>query len=139
MYVPRTYLIDTNIVSYIVRGASPASRASLVSLKENEIACISSITEAEILYGVAKKPSHNLQTALDGLLSKLRVLPWGREEAHAYGHLRAKLERLGKTLGNMDLLIASHAISVDAVLVTNDESFSQVADLPGIVNWATDL
>ena len=88
---------------------------------------------------MAKNPSHRIRTVLEGFLSKLRVLPWGSEEAHAYGNLRAKLERAGKTLGNMDLLIAAHAISVDAVLVTNDESFSQVDDLAGMVNWATDL
>jgi tRNA(fMet)-specific endonuclease VapC len=54
-----------------------------------------------------------------------------------YGQLRAKQEASGKTLGNLDLLIAAHAIAVGAVLVTNDKAFSSVADLPKIVNWAT--
>jgi tRNA(fMet)-specific endonuclease VapC len=62
---------------------------------------------------------------LDGFLNKLRILPWGRDEAIAYRDLRAKLERAGKTLGNMDPLIAAHAISTDAVLVTNDPSFAK--------------
>ncbi len=133
------YLIDTNIVSYIVRGRSPAARAKLAGLRENEIGCISAITEGEIRYGLAKNPSARLRSVLDGFLNKLRILPWGRDEAIAYGDLRAKLERAGKTLGNMDLLIAAHAISADAVLVTNDQSFSQVEDLHPTENWVIDL
>ena len=133
------YLIDTNIVSYIVRGRSPAARAKLAGLRENEIGCISAITEGEIRYGLAKNPSARLRSVLDGFLNKLRILPWGRDEAIAYGDLRAKLEHAGKTLGNMDLLIAAHAISADAVLVTNDQSFSQVEDLHPTENWVIDL
>jgi len=133
------YLLDTNIVSYILRGRSVAARGRLASLGENEIGCISAITEGEIRYGLAKNPSTALRVAFDGFLHKLRILPWGRDEALVYGDLRASLERSGKTLGNLDLLIAAHALSVDAVLVTNDQSFKQVADLHATVNWATDL
>jgi tRNA(fMet)-specific endonuclease VapC len=133
------YLIDTNIVSYIVRGRSPMARARLAGLRENEVGCISTITEGEIRYGLAKNPNAHLSVVLDGFLNKLRILPWGRDEAVAYGDLRVKLERSGKTLGNMDMLIAAQAISTDAVLVTNDQSFAQVGDLRGSVNWATDI
>ena len=133
------YLLDTNIVNYIVRGKSQAARTKLARLKESEIGCISTITESELLYGLAKNPNPRLRGVLDGFLNKLRILPWGRDEALVYGDLRAKLEREGKTLGNMDLLIAAQAICVDAVLVTNDRSFSQVDDLHATVNWATDL
>jgi tRNA(fMet)-specific endonuclease VapC len=135
----RIFLIDTNTVSYIVRGKSAAARAKLASLKDDEIGCISSITEADIRYGLAKNPSVSLRAAIEGFLRKIKILAWGSDEALSYGELRAKLERSGKTLGSMDMLIAAHAISANATLVTNDKSFSHVRDLNGIVNWAVDL
>jgi tRNA(fMet)-specific endonuclease VapC len=133
------YLLDTNIVSYVVRGRSPAARAALAGLRDNEVGCISAITEAEIRDGLAKNPSVRLRFWLDHFLNRLRVLSWGRDEAIVYGNVRANLERMGRTLENMDLLIAAHAISVGAVLVTNDQSFAQVEDLHAMVNWATDV
>ncbi len=133
------YLLDTNTVSYIVKGKSLAARSKLAGLRADEIGCISSITEAEIRYGLAKAPhTHALRAAIEGFLSKIRILPWDSEEAIAYGDLRANLESRGKMLENMDMLIAAHAIAAGAALVTNDRSFSYVENLKS-VNWATDL
>lgn len=133
-------MLDTNTVSYIVTGKSPIARAKLARLQSHEIACISIITEAEIRYGLARNPNaHALGSSLEGFFAKIQILAWSREEALAYGYLRAKQEASGKTLGNLDMLIAAHAIAVGAVLVTNDKAFSSVADLPKTVNWATDL
>ena len=135
-----TYTIDTNTVSYIVKGNSPAARARLARLQKGEAACISSITAAEIHFGLAKKPpSAALRAAIEGFLAKIAILPWGREEALVYGALRAKQEAAGKILGNMDMLIAAHAISVGARLVTHDTVFQQAEELSASVNWATDL
>lgn len=133
-------MLDTNTVSYIIRGKSPASRVKLANLKHGEIACISAITEAEIQYGLAKNPKATaLRSTVEGFVAKIQVLPWGREEAQAYGELRAKQEAAGNQVGNLDMLIAAHAISVGAILVTNDKVFSHVPDLVAILNWATDL
>ncbi len=133
-------MLDTNTVSYIVRGRSPAARARLYGLKSDEIGCISVISEAELLYGVSKQaPGAARIAALNILFDKLRILPWGRAEAHVYGDLRAKLERAGKVLGNLDMLIAAHAISTNATLVTGDKAFAQVEDLRPPVNWAIDV
>jgi tRNA(fMet)-specific endonuclease VapC len=133
-------MIDTNTVSYIVKGRSPASRVKLANLQQEEVACISVITEAEIQYGLAKSPHATvLRSALEGFLAKIQVLPWGREEAKTYGGLRAKQEQAGKALGNLDMLIAAHAISVGAILVTNDRAFSHLSGLPATVKWATEL
>ena len=138
--VNKLYLIDTNTVSYIVRGTSPAARAHLIHLPENSIAAISVITEAEIHYGLAKAAqARALHSAMQGFLSRIRILAWGSQEAQTYGALRAALEASGKTLGNLDMLIAAQAISAGAILVTNDKTFRQVKALRGIVNWATDL
>ncbi len=132
-------MIDTTTVSCIVNGNSPASRAKLAGLRYDEIACISAITEAELQYGVAKSPNvKTLRPVLEGFLAKIQILPWGRDEAHAYGRLRAKQEAAGKPLGNLDMLIAAHAVSAGAILVTNDRAFSHAAELPAILNWATD-
>ena len=134
------HLLDTNTVSYIVKGKSSTARARLASLSPGETACISSITEAELLYGIAKAGvGEERKKSLDWFLNRLKVWPWGRQEAAVYGTLRARQEALGKTLGPLDTLIAAHAISLEAVLVTSDRAFHQVQDLITIENWATDL
>jgi tRNA(fMet)-specific endonuclease VapC len=134
------YLLDTNTLSYIAKGNSPAARARLQSLGAGETACISSITEAEVRYGLAKRPQANaLRAAIENLLFKLIILPWGSSEAAAYGNLRAKLESAGTVVSELDLLIAAHAVSVGAILVTNDKALARIKDLHGTINWATDL
>ena len=134
------YMLDTNTVSYITKGHSKAARARMLNLEEDEVVCLSVITEAEIRYGLAKRPEAvALRERMEWFLAAVKVLPWGRDEARAYGALRAKLESSGKTLENMDMLIAAHAIATGAVLVTNDKAFAQADDLHASVNWATDL
>ena len=83
--------------------------------------------------------SMEIVSSIEAFLSKIQIFAWGRKEAQEYGGLRARQERVGKPLGNLDLLIAAHAIAIGAVLVTNDDAFKQVRTLPGIVNWANDL
>jgi tRNA(fMet)-specific endonuclease VapC len=134
------YLLDTNTLSYIAKGKSQAARAHLASLRAGETACISSITEAEVRYGLAKRPqAQRLHAALEALLFKLQILPWGSEEARVYGRLRARLEAAGSALSELDLQIAAHAISVGAVLVTNDKALRRIKELNGTVNWASDI
>jgi tRNA(fMet)-specific endonuclease VapC len=135
-----TYLLDTNTVSYIAKGKSPAARARLQALGDDETVCISSITEAELRYGLAKRPeARQLRKSIEGLLFRLRILAWGSKEAAAYGELRARLEGAGITLSQLDLQIAAHALAIGAVLVTNDKAFLQVNDLDKMENWALDL
>jgi tRNA(fMet)-specific endonuclease VapC len=134
------YMLDTNTVSYIAKGHSKAARSRMLNLEEDEVVCLSVITEAEIRYGLAKRPEAvALRERMEWFLAAVKVLPWGRDEARAYGVLRANLESSGKTLENMDMLIAAHAIAIGAVLVTNDKAFAQVEDLHATENWATDL
>ena len=136
----RLYLLDTNMVSYILKGKSPAARVRLAGLAPNEVASLSAITEGELLYGIAKSGSgEQRRRSLMWFLARLRVHPWGREAAAVYGTLRAKQEAAGKTLGPLDMQIAAHAIAVGALLITNDKAFQQVPYLPGLENWATDL
>ncbi len=135
-----SYMLDTNMISYIVRGRSLIASARLLALKADEVACVSTITEAEIRYGLSKKPEATaLKALMEGFLASVQVLSWGRDEAEAYGRIRAKLEKSGMSLGNMDMMIAAHAVVTGAVMVTNDKAFGQVDELNAIVNWATDI
>jgi tRNA(fMet)-specific endonuclease VapC len=133
-------MLDTNMVGYIAKGRSTAARFRVLNPERDEVVCLSVITEAEIRYGLAKRPEATaLHERMEWFLAAVKVLPWGRDEARAYGALRAKLESAGKTLGNMDMQIAAHAIATGAVLVTNDTAFANVDDFHGTVNWAADL
>jgi len=134
------YMLDTNMVSYIAKGQSKAARVRMLNLGEDEAVCLSVITEAEIRYGLAKRPEATaLRERMEWFLAAVTVLPWGREEAKVYGELRARLELAGLPLGNLDLQIAAHAVAVGATLVTNDRAFAQVSELRGTENWAGDL
>jgi tRNA(fMet)-specific endonuclease VapC len=136
----RLYMLDTNTVSYILKGKSPAARARLAGLGADEAACISIITEFELEFGLAKNPNaENLRHVLRWFLARMQVLPLGSAEARAYGQLRVKQEAAGRPLESMDMLIAAHAIAAGAILVTGDKVFSYVSGLVGRENWATDL
>ncbi len=133
-------MLDTNQASYILKGKSPATRARMLTLGAGEVACISAVTEAELLYGIAKSGiGEQRMRLLKWFLQLVAIYPWGREEAAVYGRLRAKQEAMGRTLGPLDMQIAAHAVAVGAVLVTSDKAFHQVPDLLGVENWATDL
>ena len=134
----KLYMLDTNMVSYILKGKSAKARARLEGLEG--IACVSSITVGEIEYGLARSAnSARLRTAAGAFLAHMEVLPWDGEAAEAYGLLRAKLEAAGRPLAALDMLIAAHAVAVDAVLVTHDKVFQYVKDLRGREDWATDV
>jgi len=133
-------MLDTNTVSYILKGASPAARGRLTSLAPNESACVSSITEGELWYGLERIGAGDRRRhALQSFLRRIGILPWGSEEAMAYGAFRARQEALGLSLGPLDTQIVAHAIAVGAVLVSNDNAFQHAAGLPGLEAWATDL
>lgn len=127
------YLLDTNTVSYLVRR-HPAVCAKLLAVPMAEVG-ISAITEAEIRYGLAKQPGHKLHSVISELLLRVEVLAWDGAAAACYGELRAALERAGTPLGNLDVLIAAHALAVGAVLVSNDQAFRRVPGLQ-VVDWS---
>jgi tRNA(fMet)-specific endonuclease VapC len=135
-----TYLLDTNTLSYIAKGTSPAARARLQTLAPSAIVCISAVTEAEIRYGLARPPiSAAVRAAIEALLLKVRILPWGSDEAVAYGDLRVRLESAGTGLSVLDTMIGAHAIAIHAVLVTNDKAFSRVPGMAAVENWTVDV
>lgn len=134
------YLLDTNTVAYIVSGRSQAARRAMSKQIEHSVLAISAITEAEMMYGLAKKPAATrMRAAIEALLSTIRILPWDSDAARAYGTLRARMSAAKKSLSNMDMLIAAHAVATDAILVTSDKAFLQVEALRPTLNWARDI
>ena len=97
---------------------------------------VSVVTAAELLYGVHKKPNQKIDVfVVDKFLSGLKVLDWNKDAAHEYAKLRADLEKKGKPSGNMDMMIAAHALSLKAVLVSNNvKHFSHIPKLK-TENW----
>lgn len=127
------YLLDTNTVSHLLK-AHPVVGRRIVAVPMASL-CISAITEGELLFGLAKRPdAKRLHIAVKELLRRVDVLAWDRKIAACYGKVRAEMERQGKTLAPLDLLIAAHAIGVGATLVTNDQAFGLVSDL-AVEDW----
>jgi len=127
-------MLDTNTVSHLLKGY-PAVARRVVAAPMPSL-CISAITEGELLFGLAKRPeAKRLHTAVRELLRRVDVLPWDSATAERYGPVRADMERRGKTLAPLDLLIATHALRTGAVLVTNDRAFGNVAGLQ-VEDWA---
>ncbi len=128
-------LLDTNICIYLI-NAKPA--VVLERLKQHRLGDIGvcSVVAAELAYGVAKSGSARNREALQLFLAPLVILPFDEAAAWAYGQLRADLARLGTPIGSMDTLIAAHAISQQALLVTNNTR--EFARVPGLRldNWA---
>jgi len=136
------YLLDTNMVSYIVKGKSQAARARLdrVRIHKGQEAGISTITVGEILYGLEKVgASPQRRKALDLFFATIAIYPWDQSAAEAYARLRVRQEARGKSLGPYDMQIAAHALALGAVLVTHDAAFRHVAGLAGREDWAPDL
>lgn len=122
------YLLDTNLVSHLLRG-QPAVLQRIEAVPMASL-CISAITEGELLFGLAKRPeATRLQQLVQAFLLRVEVLPWDSAVAASYGEIRAALVAQGKVIAPLDLLIAAHALSIGAVLVSNDQAFRQIDGL----------
>jgi tRNA(fMet)-specific endonuclease VapC len=130
------FMLDTNICIYLMKHQPPQVRARFAECYVGDVV-ISAITLAELEFGVARSGDaamHN-QAVLDSLLEDIPVAPFDRPAARAYGPLRAADRERSKDA--LDKLIASHAMSLGATLVTNNE-----ADFRGfggltVENWVT--
>jgi tRNA(fMet)-specific endonuclease VapC len=128
-------LLDTNTASYIIKGQPLKVRENLRQFEMSDI-CISVITEAELLLGVAMKPeAKNLAGAVNEFLLRVNILPWESNAANAYAEIRVAAAKTGKNLGAMNMLIAAHSVAVGAVLVTNDKAFSHFKKYLSLENW----
>jgi len=129
------YMLDTDTCILIMRKSEPAllMRIESVPLEQQ---CISVVTMAELLYGVqlsSKKKAN--QAAVDLFAQHVEILEWNTEAAKHYAEIRADLKKKGQQLGSNDLMIAAHARSTGAVIVTNNVTdFSRVKGLM-VENW----
>jgi tRNA(fMet)-specific endonuclease VapC len=122
------YMLDTNTVSHAIK-VHPIVAQRVVEVAMASL-CVSAVTAGELRYGLAKRPqTGRLEALVIEFLRRVNILPWDRFAAERYGALRAELERAGRPLGALDFLIAAHALTVGAVLVTSDRAFGRVAGL----------
>lgn len=128
------YLLDTNIVSALVRDPHGPVTRRIARVGEARV-CTSIIVACELRYGAAKKGSARLTDQLERVLSVLPILPLETDADREYGAIRVELERRGAPIGPNDLLIAAQARALGLTLVTdNTREFARVADLD-LKNW----
>lgn len=124
-----SYLLDTNILSDLVRHPQGAVAKRIAEVGEDAI-CTSIIVAAELRYGAVKRQSERLTQQLELILSRLPILSFDAPMDEAYAAIRAHLERAGTPIGGNDLLIAAQARSLGLTVVTaNLGEFSRVPDL----------
>lgn len=128
------YLLDTNICIYLINERPKKVIAHFKRHALGDIG-ISSITASELAFGVAKSGSLKNRIALEAFLLPLQIVEYDADAAMVYGDIRAALEKQGKTIGPLDMLIAAHALSRQLVLVTNNEKEFRRVDQLKVENW----
>ena len=131
------YLLDTNILSDMMR--TPEGRAaqrlrSLLTGDESVHLCTSVIVQCELLFGLRRRTQPRWHTQYQRLMDSLDVMPLQADAVLHYAQLRTHLESAGTPLSPNDLLIAAHALALDAVLVSADVAFARVPGLR-LENW----
>lgn len=131
------YLLDTDIASYIIKSKSAAAERKLSSIPPAQLA-ISAITRAELLYGLKRLPAnHRLHTVVQQFLRIIPVMAWEPEAADIYAEIRHQLVISGQPIGEMDMMIAAHALVLGATLVTNNLRHYERIQMPLLLeNWS---
>lgn len=130
-----TYLLDTNICIYVINEQPARVLQRLIQVGRESLA-ISTVTVAELAFGIAKSTRADSRAKLENFLSKFPILDWGQDAAWVYGQVRKTLEEKGQRIGERDLLLACQALAMDATMVTNNSrEFERVEGLK-LENWA---
>lgn len=129
------YLLDTNILSDLIKQPQGYAAQKIASLRNADSCCTSVIVACELRYGALKKGSQTLTAKVDQLLETIEILPLGQNVEFHYARLRVALEHAGTPIGSNDLLIASQASALSLTIVTgNVKEFSRIPDL-AVENW----
>lgn len=124
------YMLDTNTCIFVLKNRPEKVKKKFKAIKN---ICISSVTYAELCYGIENGEAHLREkrwAQLDDFTQRIVIDPWDDEAARHYGSIRALLKKNGNLIGNNDILIGSHSRSISAVLVTNNtKEFSRIPDL----------
>jgi len=132
--VPRLYLLDTNILSHLVRQPQGPVADRIADVGEANV-LTSVIVACELRYGAAKRGSRKLTRQVEAVLSAMTIRPLESDIERVYASIRVALERKGTPIGAHDMLIAAHARAIEAVCVTdNVAEFRRVPALK-IENW----
>jgi tRNA(fMet)-specific endonuclease VapC len=131
-------LLDTNTISELMRhpGGKVAARIHQLAQEQPDgRICTSAVVDCELRFGVTRKGSARLADAYARAMSVIDVRDLPTAVAPIYADIRTHLEQLGRPIGPNDLLIAAHALALDATLVTDNES--EFRRVPGLVveNW----
>lgn len=122
---PDLYLLDTGTAAFILRGANSALRSRLAEVPMSNIA-MSAITAAELMSESMKEAGNDMGPIMQEFFNRVEILPWAAGAAQEYSVLKTSLQRKGKPLDEMKMMIASHAISLEATLVTVDEDYKLI-------------
>ena len=130
------HMLDTDTCSYLIKGKSATIETRLANLAPTMV-CISVITRAELQYGLKRlPPEHRLHLAVRQFLKLIRILAWDAEAADWYADIRHQLIRSGQPIGEMDMMIAAHALAAGAILVSNNQRHYARIEAPLILeNW----
>ena len=135
--MPATYLLDTNIISHLMKDVGSDSLNRYRARLQSEPDCnvvTSVVVQCELMFGLARRPSPRLQKAYALQMEHLPAIPLDDSVCAHYGKLRTYLEQAGTPIGANDTLIAAHALALDATLVSADTAFSRVPGLR-LENW----
>jgi tRNA(fMet)-specific endonuclease VapC len=131
-----SWMLDTNVASHVIRGDRREIIDRLQALPIGDIV-ISAVTEAELLYGLAKRGhAKALSERVRQFLLRVDVLPWDHDVTQTYGDLRTACEAKGMTPAPLDMMIAAHAAAIEATLVTRDKAFARIPHALRIEDWA---
>jgi tRNA(fMet)-specific endonuclease VapC len=130
-------MLDTDIASYAIKRRSQFIQEKLSLLDPTRV-CVSVVTKAELLYGLKGLPrEHHLHVSVRQFLKIVQVLPWDSDSAGFYADIRHALTTSGQLVGELDMMIAAHSLSVNAVLVTNNTRHYKRMPVPLMLeNWA---
>jgi tRNA(fMet)-specific endonuclease VapC len=123
-------MLDTNTIGYLMRSDPRIARR--ISDTPSAELCASAVTEGEVRFGLSKrKVSPAMEAAINAFFTSIHVAPWTRSTATIYGKFRADLQRQGRPLAPLDMMIAAHALELGAVLVTSDRA---ILSTPGLAS-----
>lgn len=129
------FLLDTNIASHIIRQDDPRILEFAYDLPAASLV-ISAVTKGELIFELAKIQVHpKLAKLMREFLQTVTVLPWTDETAETYGTLKATCRARGIGLSALDMMIAAHAVSLGATLVSRYKAFGHIGDGLKVVDW----
>jgi tRNA(fMet)-specific endonuclease VapC len=129
------YMLDTDISSIVIRGTYPDLDSKIRTIP-NELLCISVITRYELLFGIELKPdATKLKALVANFLQRVTTVPFENQAAASFAAISALLRKEGIGMGTMDAMIASHALSINATVVTNNTKHFEIVPNLKIENW----